>query len=75
MEEGFYILEAVGLKAYLEPCLTMAEANHSSTSREILGGGKKTMEVWAAIFRHLQDQRKEVESVEEGDKEFGKEED
>ena len=53
MEEGFYILEAVGLKAYLEPCLTMMEANRLSTSRETLGDGKKTKEVWAAIFRHL----------------------
>jgi hypothetical protein len=75
MEEGFYILEAVGLKAYLEPCLTMMEANRLSTSCETLGNDKKTKEVWAAIFRHLQDEGKEVEFVEEGNKEFSKEED
>jgi hypothetical protein len=75
MEEGFYILEAAGLKVYLEPCLTMAEANRLSTSHEILGNSEKTMEVWAAIFRHLQDEGKEEEFVEEGNQEFGKEED
>ena len=32
MEEGYYILEVAGLKAYLEPCLPMVEVNHLATS-------------------------------------------
>jgi hypothetical protein len=43
MEKGFYILDTVGLKAYLEPCLLLADANYSSTSWAILEGSKQTM--------------------------------
>ena len=52
MEEGFYILDVVGLKAFIKPCLPMAEANCLSIGREVLGKGEKPMEiwVWAAIF-------------------------
>ena len=74
MQEGFYLLDTIGLKVYLESCLLLEDAVYLATGQMILLEGKQTMDLWMTIFCRLQVEGKETVSL-GGGKEDGNLED
>jgi hypothetical protein len=72
MFPGFYVLNAMGQKAYLEPFLPMEVGVKSATGRAVISEGEQTMEAWLVIFCHLRDMGGNVKAEkEEGSESVG----
>jgi hypothetical protein len=53
LKPGFYIVNLMAQKAFLEPFLLLVDGLWSRSGRSVLLDGEQTMESWAVVFRHL----------------------